>query len=116
MFVNDVELTSAAPYWQNGSATAAAAPPAGGWNAYFDAAASSLTLRDAVIDTMHVWSNPEEALVYANGDVTVTLLGYNNLQHIKAATNQTIWHIGGWQPNHNGKRKRGYTDTKRFQL
>ncbi len=49
ILVQGVELNDARPYWVNGAATATAAPGAGGYNAYYDAANKTLKLNNAVI-------------------------------------------------------------------
>lgn len=89
VWVNNVKLTSSLPYWTNGETAARATAPDGQWNAYFNTADSSVTLRGAVINTMHAVSTgyyTEQALVFANGAITVTLLGHNSLQYAQAST------------------------------
>ena len=79
VWVNNVWLNSVSPYWKNGNAPASA----GDWNAFYDAASSTLTLKDAVINTL---SDPTvdsmyQALVYADGNLTVLLEGNCDLSY-----------------------------------
>ena len=86
VYVNNVKLDADYPYWVNGSLAALAAKPAGGYNAYFNAAAATLTLQGASIDTVYIIGfYSEESLVHANGDLTVILAGTNTLSYSSAA-------------------------------
>lgn len=73
VWVNNVWLNSASPYWKNGNATASADD----WNAYFNAAASTLTLKNAIVNTPSdtTVDAATQALVYVDGDITVVLEG-----------------------------------------
>jgi len=79
VWVNGVELTASAPYWENGSATASGTEPAGGYNAYFNSATATLTLNDAVVNTPSVVAGmgTNMSLIHAQGDISVTLSGAN---------------------------------------
>ncbi len=78
VWVNGVQLNAATPYWQNGSATASATEPAGGWNAYFNVAAGTLTLQNAVINQAVAFLTTN-GLVCADGDLSLVLKGTNTI-------------------------------------
>jgi len=82
VYVNGAQLTSAAPYWQNGGGSGLAAEPAGGWNAYFDTGTviPTLKLDGAVIDTPYI-SGSYQNLIYADGNIILTLTGDSMLSH-----------------------------------
>ncbi|MFH1879837.1 MAG: hypothetical protein ABIK64_03480, partial [Bacillota bacterium] len=84
VWVNNVQLTAASPYWKNGNAPASASD----WNAYFNAASATLTLQNAQIDTLSstAVNSSNRALVYANGDLTLELSGTNTLQYAATST------------------------------
>ncbi|MBN1776845.1 MAG: LPXTG cell wall anchor domain-containing protein [Clostridiales bacterium] len=82
VIINGVKLDASLPYWQNGSATASATVPVGGWNAYFDVSTSTLSLDDALADiTERITGYPEltRGLVQSNGDLTLELYGTSTL-------------------------------------
>ena len=79
VWVNNVRLDSASPYWKNGGASASA----GDWNAYFDAATNTLTLKDAVITESHT---PYGALIYANDALNLVLGGANSITRTDAVS------------------------------
>ena len=86
VYVNNVKLDADYPYWVNNAIVATATEPAGGYNAYFNTAAATLTLLDASVNTVYTFdSNTEESLVHANGDLTVLLAGTNTLSYSSAA-------------------------------
>lgn len=86
VYVNNIFLSSSSPYWKNGNAPASA----GDWNAYFNVAANTLTLRDAVINTPSdsTVDTGTQALVYADGNVTVVLEGNCELSYTGADGHQ----------------------------
>ena len=77
--LNGVTLSTAAPYWKNDNTTYAVEPPE--WNAYFDAAAATLTLQDAVVDTPAdtASSHSQYNLIYADGDLALRLSGASTI-------------------------------------
>jgi len=87
VWVNNVYLTSGSPYWKNGNAPASA----GDWNAYFNVATATLTLNNAEIDTLSdtTVDAAYQALVYADGPITVVLEG-NNAFQFNGTANSTI--------------------------
>lgn len=79
VWVNGIWLNGASPYWKNGDAAASPSD----WNAYFDAATSTLTLKDAVIN--HPYDFTSKALIYADGDLHLVLTGTNTLSGAETA-------------------------------
>jgi hypothetical protein len=79
VWVNGIWLNGASPYWKNGDAAASPSD----WNAYFDAATSTLTLKDAVIN--HPFDFTSKALIYADGDLNLVLTGTNTLSGAETA-------------------------------
>ncbi len=79
VWVNNVELNAGNPYWKNGNLPASASS----WNAYFDASAYTLTLRDAQINTLTGDSVNllYKGMIYANGDFTLVLSGASYLSY-----------------------------------
>jgi hypothetical protein len=79
VYVNGQLLNASNPYWKNGNATASPTD----WNAHFDAAAATLTLNNAVINTeaavsYHLGS---WGLVVGDGDLSLVLVGNNSLTY-----------------------------------
>ena len=79
VWVNDVRLDASAYYLANGSSTATTTKPATGGYVYFNAAAGTLTLYNAQLNTTHFQSY--NSLLFANGDLTVVLAGTSTLQN-----------------------------------
>ncbi len=82
VLINQATLTAATPYWANGAASAQAT--LSNWNAYFDAATSTLTLKNAVINTLSNKSyqgNLAYGGVMGDGDYTLTLLGDSSITY-----------------------------------
>ncbi len=81
VYVGGVELDAATPYYQNGSSTAFASSPAGGWNAYFDAAAATLKLQNIEITdlTFLQGSTTEKSFIEIYGNAALELIGDNKL-------------------------------------
>ncbi len=84
VYVNNVKLDANYPYWVNGDTAATKTKPAGGYNAYFDAASSTLALSNAVLHTTY-FDGAYRSMVYANGDVSILLQGQNNFTYASAA-------------------------------
>ena len=93
--VGGVTLNATTPYWANGAVTASATAPATGGYVYFNEAANTLTLNNAVIDTMY--TIPESPTLKgglaANGDVDIVLIGTST---ITTAANTSDIIIGLW--------------------
>ncbi len=93
--VGGVTLNATTPYWANGAVTASATAPATGGYVYFNVAANTLTLNNAVIDTMY--TIPESPTLKgglaANGDVDIVLIGTST---ITTAANTSDIIIGLW--------------------
>lgn len=81
--VNGVTLTSAAPYWANGSSTASTTAPASGGYIFFNAAAGTLTLNNAVVNTLSdiPGSSTRKACLFVDGDISVILSGASTLSY-----------------------------------
>ncbi|MBE0600589.1 MAG: hypothetical protein IH607_02295 [Firmicutes bacterium] len=83
-YVGGVELNAATPYWRNGDPAASASVPSGGWNAYFDAATSTLKLQNIEITdlTFLQSSTTEKSCIEIYGNVTLELMGDNELRFV----------------------------------
>ncbi|HPF88636.1 MAG TPA: LPXTG cell wall anchor domain-containing protein [Candidatus Limiplasma sp.] len=86
--VDGVTLTASVPYLEKGSTVATVSQPASGMYSYFDAATSTLTLKDTVINTPSrfiatVLGAPYDShsLINAEGDLTLILNGTNELYY-----------------------------------
>ena len=84
--VGEVELTSEAPYWKNGdNSDSGATGTTSDYNAYFDAATATLTLRNAVVTG--AVKNSDNYGIYAVGNLTVALEGSSTVTGGEAANN-----------------------------
>ena len=103
-YVNNVLLNAATPYWQNGSASASGWLPEDAWNAYFDATTATLTLKDAVINTIYNAGFGVTALVYAAEDLKVIIAGDSRLQYTGVGTDNVygIYAAGNLTVTGNG--------------
>ncbi len=93
VWVNGVKLDAGGFYLANGSTTATTTKPSGLGYAYFDVAASTLTLDAAVLTSLYTAPGGENALVYADGELTVILKGDSSLIYHGASINDIrgIW-------------------------
>ena len=78
VWVSGVNLTADLPYWKNGSASASATEPPGGWNAYFNASTGTLTLKDAVVNQTVPFLT-SNSLICAPGDLSLVLRGTSTI-------------------------------------
>ena len=85
--VNGVTLTSAAPYWANGSSTASTTAPASGGYIFFDAAAETLTLCNAVVGNISAipGSTTRKSCLFVDGDIHIMLSGASTLSYASDA-------------------------------
>ncbi|HPF88637.1 MAG TPA: LPXTG cell wall anchor domain-containing protein [Candidatus Limiplasma sp.] len=82
VIVNSVELSAQWPYWKNGDTVHSQLLADGEWNAYFDAATSTLTLYNAVIDTVPILeSHMYLGMIYAYGDLNIVLTGDSTMAY-----------------------------------
>ncbi len=95
VYLNNAVLNAATPYWKNGSASAVSWLPDDEWNAYFNAATATVTLKNAVIQTNTLYNtySGDNALLYADGDLTVVLTGDSRLQYTNTATTGYVYGI-----------------------
>ncbi len=84
VYVNNTLLSITTPYWKNGNAPASASD----WNAHFDSATNTLTLKNAVIDTIYNTINGD-FLVRSFDDLILVLEGTNTLRRSGAYTGAT---------------------------
>lgn len=86
VWVDGVWLSSEAPYWKNGDTTAS--NTAEDYNAYFDAATGTLTLKDAVVTGVE--ADGDNVGIYAEDCLTVTLEGRSTVIGGTAADGQSF--------------------------
>ena len=78
VWVNNLELTALTPYLADGAVAPSSSAPITGGYAHMNYATSTLTLNNMHLDTFHLQSYG--GLVFANGDLKVSLVGANILQ------------------------------------